>query len=380
MKKHLLTLVAFALMAPAFAAFALDGSGTAADPYKIRTVDDLKAMPNIDPKTYHWFILENDIDLAGISWTPLYTGNYGSVFGRIHFDGNKHVIRNLTSTGSYASLFGQFEGSITNLGLEDVDCNGSGQYDPAGSFAAYAGNTELATFTGCYATGKVNGYYAGGIFGGTKYGAEIKNCYASVETTSSAYAGGLCAAINYLTASEGSVVVKVENSYADGSVESDIAAGGICGSDQTYNHPATSTEILDLKNVIAMNSSVKGTGYAGEFVGFYNASWAYLKLNTENADVFEDMLVNGVQVENGMSYDDCIATICEWDAFALDDEYMPALKWQLENSAGISDIVVDNGADSPAVYYNLQGVQVSDPQNGIYIVRRGNKVAKEVVR
>lgn len=36
------------------------------------------------------------------------------------------------------------------------------------------------------------------------------------------------------------------------------------------------------------------------------------------------------------------------------------------------------GAETAApVYYNLQGVEVSNPDNGLYIVKRGNKVAKE---
>lgn len=41
--------------------------------------------------------------------------------------------------------------------------------------------------------------------------------------------------------------------------------------------------------------------------------------------------------------------------------------------SGISDITVDNVAP---VYYNLQGVRVANPQNGLYIEVRGNKVAK----
>ena len=34
---------------------------------------------------------------------------------------------------------------------------------------------------------------------------------------------------------------------------------------------------------------------------------------------------------------------------------------------------------APAVYYNLQGVQVENPTNGVYIVKRGNKVTKELI-
>lgn len=47
-------------------------------------------------------------------------------------------------------------------------------------------------------------------------------------------------------------------------------------------------------------------------------------------------------------------------------------------SSGISDIVADENAE--AEYFNLQGVRVANPENGLYIVRRGNKVTKEIIR
>lgn len=59
--------------------------------------------------------------------------------------------------------------------------------------------------------------------------------------------------------------------------------------------------------------------------------------------------------------------------------------WEVKNvivkgdkDAGVEGITVDENA--PAEYYNLQGVRVAEPENGLYIVRRGNKVTKEVVR
>jgi len=47
--------------------------------------------------------------------------------------------------------------------------------------------------------------------------------------------------------------------------------------------------------------------------------------------------------------------------------------------SGISSV---NAADSdaPAVYYNLQGVRVENPESGLYIVKRGNTVTKEIIR
>ncbi len=48
-------------------------------------------------------------------------------------------------------------------------------------------------------------------------------------------------------------------------------------------------------------------------------------------------------------------------------------------SSGIETVGAIN-EDVPTVYYNLQGVQVTNPSNGIYIVKRGNKVTKEYIR
>ena len=43
--------------------------------------------------------------------------------------------------------------------------------------------------------------------------------------------------------------------------------------------------------------------------------------------------------------------------------------------AGVSDITVDSTNDAP-VYYNMQGIEVSDPTPGVYLMRRGNSVTK----
>ena len=37
-------------------------------------------------------------------------------------------------------------------------------------------------------------------------------------------------------------------------------------------------------------------------------------------------------------------------------------------------------SDAPAVYYNLQGMEVTNPQTGLYIERRGKSVRKIILR
>lgn len=50
----------------------------------------------------------------------------------------------------------------------------------------------------------------------------------------------------------------------------------------------------------------------------------------------------------------------------------------LMEHAGVADVVIDENA--PAEYFNLQGVRVANPENGLYIVRRGAKVSKVLVK
>lgn len=48
--------------------------------------------------------------------------------------------------------------------------------------------------------------------------------------------------------------------------------------------------------------------------------------------------------------------------------------------SGVEAVEAENIADCEPVYYNLQGVRVEEPSEGLYIVVRGNKVTKEYVR
>lgn len=46
--------------------------------------------------------------------------------------------------------------------------------------------------------------------------------------------------------------------------------------------------------------------------------------------------------------------------------------------AGVESIVVDENA--PVVYYNMMGVEVANPSNGLYIAKQGNKATKVLVK
>lgn len=47
-------------------------------------------------------------------------------------------------------------------------------------------------------------------------------------------------------------------------------------------------------------------------------------------------------------------------------------------AAGVKNVTVDNNAAKE--YFNLQGVRVANPENGLFIVRQGNQVSKVLVK
>lgn len=75
----------------------------------------------------------------------------------------------------------------------------------------------------------------------------------------------------------------------------------------------------------------------------------------------------------------------------LDDQYwgsegvhryvLDNIKMYYEGSTtGISDAIVEEDADAPVEYYNLQGIRVNNPENGLYIRRQGKNVSKCYIR
>ncbi len=69
-----------------------------------------------------------------------------------------------------------------------------------------------------------------------------------------------------------------------------------------------------------------------------------------------------------------------------DAAYQEADPWKdfiiladLEAQSGIKGIEAD-GSNAPAEFFNLNGVRVANPENGLYIKRQGGKTAKVLVK
>lgn len=66
----------------------------------------------------------------------------------------------------------------------------------------------------------------------------------------------------------------------------------------------------------------------------------------------------------------------------FDEIRIRAKKEQEYTNSGIKAVrnIIETEADAPAEYFDLQGRRVMNPANGLYIVKRGEKVTKEVIR
>ena len=203
------------------------GNGTEESPYEIWTPQHLQEIArNYDDWGKH-FILKADIDMGGVTGFPGIGGYYYGRFDGV-FEGNGHVIRNLTIEGGEGvGLFGLVGGScqIRNLGLENVLITG---YYYVGGLAGTI--LEGASLSSCYATGSVTGQAkVGGLAGGNgSYrwgivveGGAISDCYFSGRVAGIDDCVGALVGLNLGT---------ISSSHAIGEVGASIySASGIGG-------------------------------------------------------------------------------------------------------------------------------------------------------
>lgn len=280
MKRHLKQLLQLTVLSLlicitvlSIAANALTGSGTEADPYLIKTADDLDEFRDIvnGGDNDAWGTLLSDIDLSQLSdvaerenWTPIgYYVNAGTSSltgydGR--FDGRGYTIRNLrinSPTEDYIGLFGHVydHGEIVNLSVS----------------GSVTGNN-----------------YVGGIIGhvggspATNSTFRLGNCTYSGIVTGNERVGGISGSVGYCL---------LANLSSAGSVTGNETVGGVVGQNGngatliccTNSSSVTGNEkvggIVGYNDNITVNCSnsgnVSGTSYIGGITGYnYTASIA----------------------------------------------------------------------------------------------------------
>ena len=253
------------------------------------------------------YVLTCDLDLAGVDWTPIGSDdNYRGFSG--YFDGDGHVISNLTIKGSPSAqnmgLFSDISGEVCNLGLENVDISLSPEYSSyyAGALAGMSSDSAVVTncyskgrvsvsgseakvgglvayalgnYERCYSEANVSGETAGGLFGSC--GADVTNCYATGNVSAHSRYGTAGGLIGCLLGSNSNKVVDVTNCYALGNVSASSSSTGGSTSASAGALVGDSMSSHNLENCFAIgnvSASTSGTrqgngdyGEAGAIIG-----------------------------------------------------------------------------------------------------------------
>ena len=262
--------------------------------YYLTTSDDLVKLQDLVNSgvdtTNVTFELMNDIDMQGVSFRGIGTGGADgsddTKFFKGNFNGNEHVISNLTinTTEDYVGLFGASMGNIDSLGLENCDITGglvgglatansgsitnsyvTGKITCVGNDKAVGGfiSANMGNINNCYSECKVTSTdeaaYVGG-FVGLVMGGMIENSYSVAEVSansSSYYIGGFSG----IAGGFGSSAVSFSNCYAGGSLSGGLYAGGFIG----VGLSNSSTNITDCYT----DSNVQGGSFCkGAFIGY----------------------------------------------------------------------------------------------------------------
>ena len=356
-----------------------EGDGTAANPYVILRPEQLDHMHDVLIKdSMIYFVLGADVDMEGYEWKQLNTSDNSYRYW-INFDGQGHIIRNLTPAGNkyYPSFFGTMCGEIRNTGFVDAKVDGT-----ASGAAVIGGTLGHSTFKdaednlypviieNCYVTGFVTSKGYVGAIGGTLGNSPvvIRNCYSAVAVTgngsSANYSGGLVGRVR--------TNLTMENCYAAAPVSSPIAGGIVAGGQNTSTPGSTYT------NVIAWNPSVDGATALpfGATIELDVLSGTY---------TFADMLLNGEAVEEGLGHMELCDIARTWGSPWYQNPTAgngyPILQWQYDRGdyreicgfdpdddpTGIISPLVENSVKTAAIY-NLAGQRLQKMQRGINIV------------
>ena len=142
-------------------------------------------------------ILDNDIDLTGIDWTPIgtesrpYTGNFdggGHTITELKIDKSGTDYANISVSGAncVGGIAGQNYGTVENCSVNGT-VTGKGFTDTGG-----IAGSNYGTISGCSAEGTVTGSVnVGGIAGGSYLGVIIDGCHSTADVSGISSVGGV---------------------------------------------------------------------------------------------------------------------------------------------------------------------------------------------
>lgn len=237
-----------------------DGEGTEGNPYQIATVTDMEnlaVMVNVGHDfSGVYFAMMNDLDYENApldetrsNHTTIGYGEGSSIIAQFSgtFDGNNHIIKNLTINRAgtwYQGLFGAVgsSGVVKNLTLRNSSIYGGSRI---GGIAAIV---DGGTIENCHVDASVNiiaenagnVYKVGGVVGDALFGTKIRNCHVGARVKSDAQSPS-SSMINYVGGIVGSATKSIVEMcvYTGNTVEGRVGVGAISGKDwsgSVYDH------------------------------------------------------------------------------------------------------------------------------------------------
>ena len=250
----------------------IEGSGTEADPFRIKNLADLEWLSSIYGILCmdKYFIQTADIDadstrfrnISGtdtLGFLPIGTDNL-KFSG--HYNGSGHTISGLfinRPDSLYIGLFGYTSGAtIDSLGLTDCEITGKAY---TGSLAGYA---KSSVINNCYSTGLVNSTggiiglylnsYSGGLIGYCYHYTSVNNSYSACNIFASGdFIGGLVGYNDSFST--------ISNSHSLGNLSGKSRIGGLAGKN---NDNSTISKCYFAGSISAPTNS---EGYIGGLVG-----------------------------------------------------------------------------------------------------------------
>lgn len=227
--------------------------------YHIYNADGLKVWAlNADVLNKN-VILEKDIDLTGVEWTPVGSDkNTGTGYAG-DFNGNGKFIYNLV-VKSDASNVGFFGGLAAGGTVHDVKfANAQVTANSGGAYAGVIAGSSMGKIESCNVrSSQVAGHYAGAIVGNNS--VQVNGCNAlDVEVSATHAAGGIAGAsygkTEYCSVSGNSHITTTGSS---------TRAGGIIGTSSQEGGVSTSGRLLKCAVDGATISGTMAGGIAGE--------------------------------------------------------------------------------------------------------------------
>lgn len=270
-------------------AFGIEGEGTEASPYILKTPQDMVDMRSL--ATYGgetWFEMANDIDMQGVKgYLPV---NYdGEFLRKIHFDGNNKTISNFTynkSTdgGDYASLFGVLYGSVKDLKIDNAHITST---NGCGVLGGYVGTTGLpaivenVTITNSSVTNA--GAATGGVCGNAREAKFTNVSFQGTVTGAGQDTGGFVGKLTstYNEFNNCAVKATVVTIYAG-----NARCGGFIGWNSSTATTITDCQVLD-GSTLTHNGALSKAGETtcGGFIGYGDSKGVTLTITRCSADI-----------------------------------------------------------------------------------------------